>query len=656
MCDHRVRVVRRSAWRTACSASAVTMDERRENAPSFLSRSLPHAWAVFWRLLATLAALEFSYLTLANLTLLTPLLQKLATSGDIMVRYDWAYSLWPGRVVVRNLRFRVQDHNIQFLVAIERGSLDVSLLELVTKHFHALRVDADNVSYRMRHKVSRVGKEGPRLAAYPPIEGFSDPPLFEGPPSPPISDADYNLWDVRIEGVNAHLKEVWILEYRYRGPGLARGNFHVKPARWYEVYPASLELEGGELMLGDVVVARRAYALIDCKVDGSDAQKLSGMEPFQKIHGAVRGRFEGTDLAFLDAYLEPHAGLSATGHAEITIEARLERGVVAPGTKLELKSANASFGNEHWRVKGASSYRLTVPPDQPGAPIELGVQAERLTVEGSRGKHSPPSLEHLDARLAVTPDVTQSLDVVSANVAPLTLNLPDLGWISGLDDELPRLAGNGKLELEGRRDGDGRWQGSAEARANSLDFKLKKFDLHGDLRAETHVVSSPDQESFSFSRSRVDLWQAQLASDGHTTAPSSVSVASDDLVLRPNDDSKRVTGTVTAHADDARALLPLVVDSPVMRRIEGALLGLHAFDAKAAFRMGEVSRVDLVRAQAGIAKAHGAVTLTKQGPTGAFLVSTGVANLGVRLNSGETRVDLFVGNDWLEKQLSGRSR
>jgi hypothetical protein len=611
---------------------------------------------VCWRLLATLAALEFAYLTLANLTLLTPLLQKVATSGDIMVRYDWAYSIVPGRVVVRNLRFRVQDHNVQFLVAVERGTLDVSLLELASKHFHALRLDADDVSYRMRHKVSRVGKEGPRLAAYPPIEGFSDPPLFEGPPSPPISDADYNLWDVRIEGITAHVKEVWILEYRYRGAGLARGNFHVKPARWYEVYPASLELEGGELTLGGVPVARRAYVLIDCKVDGSDTQKLSGMEPFQKIHGAVRGRFEGTDLAFLDAYLEPHAGISATGSADVALDARLERGVIAPGTKIEIHSADAAYGNKHWRVKGASSYSVAVPPGQTGAPVELGVRAERLVAEESTGKHSPPSLEHLDARLAVTSDVTKPLRVVSAEVAPLTLKLPDLGWISALDDGLPRLAGNAELDLQGRRDAQGRWQGSAKARANSVDFKLQKLDARGDLRAETHVVSTPDAASFSFSHSRIDLRQAQLGTGGHRTAPSSLNVASDDLVLRPKDDSKRLTGTVTAHADDARALLPLVVDSPVMRRIEGALLGMHALDAKAAFRWGDVSRLDLVRAQAGIAKARGNVTLTKRGPTGAFLVSTGVANLGVRLSAGETRVDLFVGNDWLDKPFSSGKR
>jgi hypothetical protein len=33
------------------------------------------------------------------------------------------------------------------------------------------------------------------------------------------------------------------------------------------------------------------------------------------------------------------------------------------------------------------------------------------------------------------------------------------------------------------------------------------------------------------------------------------------------------------------------------------------------------------------------------------LVSTGPANIGVRLRSGEARVELFVSDDWLGKQI-----
>jgi hypothetical protein len=445
------------------------------------------------------------------------------------------------------------------------------------------------------------------------------------------------LWDVRVENVTAHVKEVWVLEYRYLGPGLARGNFHVQPARWYEVYPASLQLEGGEVTLGTAAVAHRAYAYIDCKVDNSNTRKLSGLEPFTKIHAGVRGRFEGTELAFLDAYLGPHAGVSATGTGDVELDARLERGVVTPGTKIEVRSANASVGNARLRVAGPVSLRLEVPRGGLGEPLELGVRSERLALAGPKAPHGSPTIEHLDARLAVTSDVTQPLAVVGADVGKLKLSVPDLGWISRLDDGFPKLGGNADFVLDGHRDEKGRWNGSAEARGDGVAVKTKQFDARGTLRADTRFVSAPGEKSFTFAPSHLVLSQAVLAADGHATPPSQLTVTSEEVVLRPNDEDQTATGTVSVHADDARSLLPLVVDSPVMRRIEGALLGLQAFDAKASFRLGETSRLELLRAQAGIAKARGLVTMTKNGPTGAFLVSTGVANLGVRVRSGETR-------------------
>src|SRR5262249_10242974 len=155
----------------------------------------------------------------------------------------------------------------------------------------------------------------------------------------------YHLWDVRVENVTGHVKEVWILEYRYRGGGIARGNFHVKPARWYEVYPASLELHGGKLTLGDTMVAEHAELSIDCRVEGSDPRKLEGLDPFHKIHAGAHGRLAGTDLAFLDAYLVPRAGLSVKGSGNVELDAKLERGVVAPGTDIEIRSPEGSLGN-----------------------------------------------------------------------------------------------------------------------------------------------------------------------------------------------------------------------------------------------------------------------------------------------------------------------
>src|SRR4051812_14243912 len=134
-----------------------------------------HALAVAWRLGVVLAVLTLFYLGVANLILGGGFIARFTEkSDDIRIDYDSAYSVWPGRVVVRNLRVRMEDHNIQFWILVESGFLDISLHELLQKRVHALRVDGENVTYRMRHKLSRVGKEGPRVAAYPPIPGFAD--------------------------------------------------------------------------------------------------------------------------------------------------------------------------------------------------------------------------------------------------------------------------------------------------------------------------------------------------------------------------------------------------------------------------------------------------------------------------------------------------
>ena len=146
-----------------------------------------------------------------------------------------------------------------------------------------------------------------------------------GTPGVPIPDSEYDLWDVRVDNVTAHVKEIWVLEYRYRGAGVARGTFRVQPARYYEVKPTSLELAGGKLTLGDAVVAERANARIDVTVTGSETQKLSGLAPLKHITASAVGRFAGTELRFLNAYLGPHEGWSAGGKGDIELGVRVER-------------------------------------------------------------------------------------------------------------------------------------------------------------------------------------------------------------------------------------------------------------------------------------------------------------------------------------------
>ena len=567
--------------------------------------------AVAWRLGVVLAGLTLFYLGVANLVLAGGFVSRFAAkSDDIRIEYDAAYSVWPGRVHVRNLRVRMEDHNVEFLIVVERGFLDVSLHELAKKRFHALRVDGDNVTYRMRHKLSHVGKEALRVAAYPPIPGFADPPLFVGPPGVPIPDSEYDLWDVRVDNVTARVKEIWVLEYRYRGPGVARGTFRVQPARFYEVKQTSLDLDGGKLTLGDAVVAERANARIEVVVTGSDTQKLSGLAPLGHITASAVGRFAGTDLRFLNVYLGPHAGLSASGGAEIELGLRVEKGSVAPGARLAIRGSGVALDLGRVELRGAPTLSLT-GGKTPGAPMELGLEVPRLELVGAGARGAPaPSLEALDFRLATTSDLTKPLEVVGARLAPLRGTIPDLGWlarVAPLPGEVRELRGRADLRLEGESQKPGSWHG----------------------------------------RTRIDLRRASARVGSRGTEPLDLSLVVPDLTAKTSGEV-RLAGTARLHVTEAAALLPLVSPSPFLRTLEKSLLDLGPLDASARFAAGEVFRLDQVEARSGVARVRGHLAARANGPDGAFLLVTPAANLGVRIRPDGTSIKPLVSDDWLE--------
>jgi hypothetical protein len=580
----------------------------------------PHVVAVAWRTAVVMSSLTLLYLGLANLVLKTSLLRDFAAqSDDLRITYDSAYSVWPGRVKVRNLGVRFEDHNVQFFVGVERGTLDVSLHELFLRRFHALRVDGDNVTFRMRHKLHAVGKEGPRVAAYPPIAGFADPPLYTGPPPPPISDEEYALWDVKVEGVTARVKEIWILEYRYRGPGIARGGFHVKPARYYDVVQATLDLDGGKLTLGDKIVAEHARARIACDVSGSDPRKLSGLEPLRAITADVAGHFDHADLAFLDAYLGPHAALTAGGQGELELRAKIRGGAVAPATRIAVTSKEAWLGNGAFRVRGPAALSLESAQD-PGGALALRFSARDLVLESqqraTKEARNTPRVERVELWVRTTSELTRPLEMLSAELRETRVMVPDLGWIKRAVKArgMPELGGRASLTVSAKREAKGR--GSAELEVEASDVTL----------------GFPDRTSLPF--------KAKL------TSSVSAAVAAD----------TEVEGSVKLHVDRASALLPLISESAFLREVEIQLLKLDDVAASGRFRVGKRSRFDLVDARSGIARGRGYLLADDAGAHGAFLVSTPAANVGIRVAPKATSIRLFVTDDWLEQGSTATSR
>src|SRR5690606_34481209 len=203
--------------------------------------------------LAAAVLLELVYIVAARVMLKK--LPEWASYDALQITYADAGSWIPGRAWVKDFVVSGHDSNIQFEVRVKEAQVEVSLLDLLSKHFHATQAVTSGVEFRMRHNVEQMAGQERRLAAFPEIRGYAEPPLYPDEPSGPAGPPE-DAWLIQMENVTAQVNEVWVVEYRYAGRGMARGGFTLDPGRAFHLQPSEFVWEGGELSVGDTPVGR----------------------------------------------------------------------------------------------------------------------------------------------------------------------------------------------------------------------------------------------------------------------------------------------------------------------------------------------------------------------------------------------------------------
>ena len=411
-----------------------------------------------------LIALEFVYFVIANLALSTGFVRE-ALSGNpdaMLVTHGHAYTVLPGRVHVSDFSMRMQDRNIQFHVTVAHVRLDIRLFALFRKTFHGDNVRCEGVSFRFVQRVRDAEGIEARLAAYPPIPGLARPALFQVPPPPEPTREDIDAtWTVRLDDVEAGVRELWFLEYRWEGPGRVTGRFELSPMRRLRVGPAELTLDGGELRAGPHIVSKDLRLRLGTTVESFDVQALHGMQVFRPISATVQLEAKDFSPALLALYVQ---GLTARGAGSLAADVRIESGRFGNGTRVDLKmeSARAEMGG--FVYEGApqlAAYldmaekeepdrprvQVTVPgsvvvPVSPGgdARVDLTGLIVHVTLSG-RDIAESITLEKLDARL----EEARVLDARAIRLA--TLGNTPLAFMS------PTLLGDGPLVASGAVDG-----------------------------------------------------------------------------------------------------------------------------------------------------------------------------------------------------------
>jgi hypothetical protein len=562
---------------------------------------------VLVRVLLAVIGVEAAYVLVANALLASPIIRSAVGSGEgVDLAYASARSWLPGRVHVRDLRLRVEDYNVQFQVAIDSGTMDVDLSDLPFKKFHVLRLAADGVSFRMRHKVHAVGSDGARLAAYPPIHGFADPPLYKGAPSPPVPDSEYNAWSVHIERVAARVRELWVLEYRFEGEAQASGSFLVRPSRWAQVEPASVHFDSGMLHVGTSVVATSVSGQVSCRIPGLDLRASTGSDVFKGISSKADLSLTGGGLGFLDVYLEERTGWRLGGDATWALRARVEQGVLAEGTSVALTAPTAELAGSKLRVRGALRAGLERVDGQDALALTASLADARLST--SARCPSPPLITRLDGTW------TLAGTRLFESIAPAGVELEasaeaaDLGCLRPL---LPgpdtHLAGSAKLELALKRDEHAQGEGHFNLTVGGARFDRGSVHLRSDMHALGRFRMDEDERLGAYAQ-----------------------------------------GAVSVRLSSAESMLSLAL-APLFRKVVAGGLQLDELDATVAFHAGP-DRLDLelTSGKSGSVSGHGYWhRASGRDPVGAAILTVGGANVGVTQLHGNVDVAPLVSTGWL---------
>lgn len=602
--------------------------------------------SVFAGVLAVLCALELSYLVVGNLVVRSSLIKRAVASADgFALDYGSAYTLWPGHVRVRDFSLRIEDYNVQFEVALADASLDIDLTRLPFKKFRVTRLDADGVRFRMRHKLITVGEDAERVAAYPPIRGFADPPYFRGVRPPPIPDSEYDLWELKIENVTGRVSELWVMEYRLRGEGLVRGSFVVRPARWVQVQPALLEISSAKLTLGEHLVASSARGRISCAIPDMRVQEREGAQVFKDISAGIQLKLASGELDFLGAYLDRLSSARYAGKAEWLFDIDVKRGVVQPGSRLMLQAAPFELRHELGTLQGDLSVNLGRDPRLAPDRLQLAVSAAELRASRP-GAARAPTLEGIAGGLELyATDLSGEPSLGAGQVAVHRVSIPDLGWFV-----LPgaALSGSGSAELNLERHPGGNLAGQAQLDLKRARVALTGFAARADVTGELAFKGAP--HDLRADRLHVALAGVELSSGDDRSQPFAAQIDGAGLQLRSSGEPE-AQGQVRLHVSSTEALLPLVMSNP-WRGLSSSALDLKALDARAQLKLGSKNlELNRITAQSGKLHLRGYLSKRSQQPRGALLLSSGLINVGVELHDGDTEVSPFVGDDWLAAQM-----
>jgi hypothetical protein len=591
------------------------------------------------------------YLLAANVILRTHLLRGWLGKDESKLRLDYgsAWSLYPGHVELRDFSLRYQDSNVQMLISFDRAALQIDLLALTKRTLHVSKLTAEATTFRMRQKVESVEGQEARVSSFPPIEGFADPPIKQEVPKPPIPDEESKVWTIDLPDISASLREVWTMEFRYRGEGTVQGGFHVKPKRDVWVLPSVMLTRGGVFSLGDRDLVRGGDGRLEAEIAPFDVREVHGVEVLRYLSGGIHQHGELVIPSIAATYLPKDANVELTrGTGLVAVDIGIVRGVLQPSTRV-------AFHTNAVVVK-APSLSLEADLDLV-AHVETSAEKATVIVETAIARATGTPLDVRGARAMVdlgSADLAAPFSIARASGAVTSAHSADLhAWQPFAPKNVSFDGGSATAAARAEFHG-GALEGRLDLALDKARMTLGTFTFTTSGKVWTNVASADVEKAVAFPGTGVDLHDIALRlKSGH----------SEGMWMRSRFENARLTSVPPAFDTDIG-----VEAGPGNRTLELFTRLASLPDIAAGVASGEQLAASL---HLGVRPGRIALTVTraKNGPletrggvqkrsgsevTGAFLIGMGPIRTGLDLHGGGVSVVPLAGGGWLEEKLGRR--
>jgi hypothetical protein len=613
------------------------------------------------RVFKIVALVALVYEVAFNAFLLTHCLSRVLNGNpdSLLVTYRTGWSIIPGYVHARGLRIRSKDNGIEFDLRIERCAFHFVPWELAQRRFHVTHVGGDGISFVSRLRIQPDAANARTLAEIPQIEGLERMPVKE-PDNPPPDDANYKLWTVALDDVDAEsVHEVWIHSFRYVGDARVVGGFFLRPTRWANVLPCRAFFRGGAVTTAGYIIASDVSGRIDAQVDPYDPRVTSGIQVFRKGGGLVRLDVGIPSVAFLRHWLSnPDASKNVDvrgGAGEAHSNVRIDHGRLAPGTRFS--AALHDVEATHPKVSGRADVDVSaIDTRENGEPrfdtvvaatgvvLRLpGYEAAPVRAERAEIDVHDKGVDFVESPLgdAVVTARVPRAEVSDARAAQAFLGSGDglrveaghgtIGGELGFERGVGR--GRGLFAIDGVRLAQGETTASGNVRA---EVDLHRWTLNSGL---VDLAGSRVQVTSVRAPGGTDDWWANLQLASATVDPSASPTWHSQILAEARDIRPFVARFVEASSLPPW-LVPLLTANDL--RVRAALsAGREGIDLKDC-----IATAGPLRAQARLAKRGDATS-------GVAFVASGPLAVGIELRDGGTHVQLTDVEGWFQRKLAG---